>query len=139
MAKAIPQIYKHEFIEKMETLFPEQYYLDTYYQNPYNMYQYIMRNSRGYFHVKEIIHTKYGYTINHYRIDKSEKIIDTGDRYGFFKTLPEIKKLIWQYNILVEILYSIWTYIYFLHITGLFFSKISNHCINIVFGADALC
>lgn len=94
MAKAIPQIYKHEFIEKMETLFPEQYYFNTYYQNPYNMYQYIMRNSRGYFHVKEIINTKYGYTIKHYRIDKNEKIIDTGDRYGYFKTLPDIKKLI---------------------------------------------
>lgn len=92
----ITQIYKQPFIEKIETLLPEHYQLNTYYQNFNNSSQYIMRNSKGYFHIMEIIKTKYGYTFNHYRIDKNEMMVDTGNHYGYYQSITDIRKSIEQ-------------------------------------------
>lgn len=47
----IPQIYSQSFIEQMETLLPENYTMNKYYQSINNNDQYIMRNSKGYFHI----------------------------------------------------------------------------------------
>jgi len=87
----IKQIYNQSFIEKIETLLPEHYNINQYYQNKYNSNQYIMRNSKGYFHIMEIINTKYGYTFNHYRINKNEMLEDTGEHYTYYRTIEEIK------------------------------------------------
>jgi len=92
----IKQIYKQSFIEQIETMLPKHYNINQYYQSKINNNQYIMRNSRGYFHIMEIIKTKYGFTFNHYRIDKDEKIIDTGEHFQHFETLELIKNSIKQ-------------------------------------------
>lgn len=92
----IKQVYKQSFIEKMETLLPYNYKINQYYQNPYNSNQYIMRNSSGYFHIIEIVKNKYGYTYNHFRINKNESIINTGERYGYYNTIEVVKNIIME-------------------------------------------
>lgn len=96
----IKQIYKQSFIEQMETLLPEHYSLNQYYESKVNSNQYIMRNSKGYFHIMEIVRTKYGFTFNHYRIDKNENIVDTGEHFNYFNTLEEIKNSIEQEEVI---------------------------------------
>ncbi len=92
----IPQIYSQSFIEQMETLLPENYTINQYHQRINNHNQYIMRNSKGYFHILQIVKIQYGYTFNHYRINKKEMIEDTGDRYKNFNTIKEAKNFIEQ-------------------------------------------
>jgi len=87
----IKTVYNLSFIEKIETLLPEHYTINKYHQSTNNSKQYIMRNSKGYFHIMEIVKTNYGFTFNHYRINKNEMIEDTGEHYEYFKTLEEIK------------------------------------------------
>lgn len=99
MAHMIKQIYKQSFIEQIETLLPEHYTLNKYYQSKINSNQYIMQNSKGYFHIMEIVKTKRGFTFNHFRIDKNEKVIDTGERYGYYDTIELIKNSIEQEEI----------------------------------------
>mgnify|MGYP000909835177 CR=1 FL=1 len=96
MSRMMKLIYKQSFIEQIETLLPEHYTLNKYYESKINSNQYIMRNSKGYFHIMEIVKTKYGFTFNHYRIDKNEKIIDTGEHYSYYDTIEAIKNSIEQ-------------------------------------------
>lgn len=92
----IKQIYNIAFTEKIETLLPEHYSLNTYYKSKDNDYQYIMRNSQGYFHIMEITKIQHGFTFNHYKINKNEMIEDLGGHYKHYKTLEEITSSIEQ-------------------------------------------
>jgi hypothetical protein len=93
MSQLLNSVYNISFIEKMETLLPQEYKLNKYYQSITNENQYIMRNSKGYFHIKEIVKTKYGFTFNHYRINKNEKIIDARDVFDYYDSIDEIKNI----------------------------------------------
>ena len=92
----IPQIYSQSLIDKIESLLPENYTLNEYHQSNNNSNQYIMRNVKGYFHIMEIVKIQYGFTFNHYRINKKEMIEDTGDRYKNCNTIKEAKNFIEQ-------------------------------------------
>lgn len=92
----IPQIYSQSFIEQMETLLPENYTINKYYQSINNNDQYIMRNSKGYFHIMEVVRTTYGFTFNHYRINKNAVVEDVGERYKIFSTKADAKNFMEQ-------------------------------------------
>lgn len=92
----IPQIYSQSFIEQMETLLPENYTMNKYYQSINNNDQYIMRNSKGYFHIMEVVRTTYGFTFIHYRINKNAVVVDVGERYKIFNTKADAKNFIEQ-------------------------------------------
>jgi hypothetical protein len=88
-------IYDEKIDKLISELLPINYYIDTYYQSKINKHQFIKKNNKGYIHVLQIVKNKqYGYTIQHYRMNKSGMLEDLTDRYGYYKSIDEVTEII---------------------------------------------
>jgi hypothetical protein len=96
-ARFIKQVYSQEFEEKISALMPKDYYLNQWYKNPNNQYQYIKKNTKGYYHIMEIVKNRLGgkkcFTFIHYLVTKDEMLKDTGRYYDFYETIADAQKV----------------------------------------------